>query len=50
MSDKVTIEITPEQWAHIQELMVFHKITQEEAITYLLVVGMREVDFREENV
>ena len=49
MSEKISIEITQEQWGHIQELMLFHNITQEEAITYLLVVGMREVDFREVN-
>ncbi len=42
------IEITQKQWELIQKLMRTKNITQEEAVTYLMTVGMRETDFREE--
>jgi|10_taG_2_1085330.scaffolds.fasta_scaffold318544_2 hypothetical protein len=46
---KVTIPITEEQWQHIQELMKKHNASQEEIVTFLMTVGMREKNFREEN-
>jgi hypothetical protein len=42
------IEITEEQWKHIQELMKIHNITQDEAVTFLMTVGMREMKLRED--
>ena len=42
------ITVTEEQWKHIQELMETHSITQDEAVTFLLTVGMREMKLRED--
>ena len=46
---EIKITITKQQWELIQELMRKHNITQDEAIEYILTVGIREKNFREEN-
>ena len=40
------IEITEEQMQFIQEFMKKLNCTQEEAIEYLMFVGMKEMEFR----
>jgi hypothetical protein len=42
------IEITQKQWEMIQRLMATFACSQEEAVTHLMMIGMRETDFREE--
>ena len=46
---KITIPITDEQWNYIQQLMKEHNCSQEEAIQFLMVIGLREMNFSEEN-
>ncbi len=47
---KVTITVTEQQWNNIQEIMKKHNCSQEEAVAYLVKIGMREMQFREGNV
>ena len=47
---KINIPVTEQQWKHIQELMKKHNCSQEEAIAFLMKIGMREMNFREENI
>ena len=42
------IEITQKQWELIQRLMRVKNMPQEEAVTNLIMIGMRESNFREE--
>ena len=45
---KVEITITEEQWENIQELMKKYNASQEEIVSFLMKVGMKEKKFREE--
>ena len=45
---EMKIEIPQKQWELIQRLMRVKNMTQEEAVTHLMMIGMRESNFREE--
>ena len=46
---EISIPVTTEQWLHILHLMQQNNWTQEKAVEYLLTIGLREIEFREEN-
>ena len=46
---RMTIPITQEQWNHIQEIMKRHSCSQDEAVSFLMKAGMREMAFRSDN-
>tara|TARA_R110002051_G_scaffold141172_1_gene214154 strand:+ start:923 stop:1072 length:150 start_codon:yes stop_codon:yes gene_type:complete len=45
---KVTIPITDEQMKNIQEIMKKHSCSQDEAVRFLMVAGMREMKLRKD--
>lgn len=45
---EMKIKITQKQWDNIQEIMKKHNCSQDEAVAYLMQIGMREMKFRED--